>query len=84
MFVYIYHYSEKYKCYAVVSMSLMFVCSPIHLNKNIVTFIKLGTIDVKITTLWRFCCLCYNVRDSLSVKETEKLFNFCCPIKKVQ
>jgi len=48
--VYIFQYSEKYKCYAGVSMTLTLFCTPAYFNKRNLTFIKLGTIAVNITT----------------------------------
>jgi len=35
-----FYYSEKYTCYAVVSTTLTLFCTPVHLNKHNVTFIK--------------------------------------------
>jgi len=40
---YIFHYSEKYNCYACVSMTLTLFCTQEYLNKRYVMFIKLGT-----------------------------------------
>ena len=81
LFVYIVHYSEKYNCYASVSMTLMWFCTPAHFNKHNVTFIKLGTNDVNMMTSWCYCFPRYNVFGCFSLKETEKMLNFWCKIK---
>ena len=51
--VYIFHYSETLKCYAGISMTLTLFCTPAYFNKRNLTFIKLGTNDVNMPTLWR-------------------------------
>jgi len=81
LFVYIFHYSEKYTCYAVVSITLTLFCTPVYLNKHNVTFIKLGTNDVNVMTSWRYCFPRYNVFGCFSLKETENLLNIWCKIK---
>jgi len=45
----------KYYCYAVFSLMLKLVCPPAHFNKHNVTFWKLGTNDLMMTTSWRYC-----------------------------
>jgi len=50
LFVYIFHYSEKYNCYTGVLMTLTLFCTPVHFNKHNVTLIKLGTNDVNMMT----------------------------------
>ena len=68
------HYSEKYTCHAVVSITLTLFCIPVHLNKHNVTFIKLGTNDVNMMTSSRYCfpryivfgCFSYATRENIA------------------
>jgi len=77
----IFHYSEKYNCYTGVSMILMLFYTLAYFNKCNVTFLKLGTNIVNITTSWCYCFLHYNVFGCFSLKETEKLLNLWCKFK---
>ena len=80
-FVYIFHYSEKYNCYARVSITLTSFCTPAYFNKRNLTFIKMGTNDINMTMSWRYCFLRFKVFGCFSLKETENLLNVWRKIK---
>ena len=63
----------KYNCYASVSMTLTLFCTPAYFNKRNLTFIKLGTNDVNMTTSWRYYFPRFKVFGCFSLKETENL-----------
>jgi len=78
---YITNYNERYTCYVVVFITLTLFCTPVHPNKHILTFIKLGTNDVNMMTSRRYCFPRYNVFGCFSLKETENLLSIWCKIK---
>jgi len=68
-------------CYAGVSITLTLFCTPAYFNKPNVTFIKLGTNDVNMTTSCHYFSPRYNVFSCFSLKETENMLNIWCKIK---
>ena len=67
--------------YAGVFITLTLFCTPIHFNKHIVTFIKLGKNDVNKMMSWCYCFPRYNFFGCFSLKETENLLNIWYKIK---
>ena len=61
LFIYIIQYSKKYNCYAGVFLTRTLFCTLVYSSKCNVTFIKLGTKNINVTILWRYCFTHYNI-----------------------